>query len=279
MKIGLYNLQGGTGKTTIATNMAYYLSNKVKTLYIDCDIYGGNGALVFGLDDNAYSLNAYLSGECGLGDVVVNYEQLSVITCDTTPDAFNTDFVQEKFIELINIMDNNYDVIILDLPPNITEGNLLLSERPDLCKMIVVAEDSIPGIANALKTTELLNKLNMGILGTVVNKDRGIVNFEDIINNIIGILPYDKEVEHQWIDGKPVIGKKSKFGKELKILVEDLAEAYIEKDLATSRALNIAKELRSSVVGNKDNEDVNDIDDIDIDDINIDDIDVNDLMK
>ena len=49
MKIGFYNIQGGTGKTTLATNMAYYISDVVKTVYVDCDIYGGNSALFFNL--------------------------------------------------------------------------------------------------------------------------------------------------------------------------------------------------------------------------------------
>ena len=257
MKIGFYNLQGGTGKTTIATNMAYYLSDRAKTLYMDCDIYGGNGALLFGFEDNANTLNTYLTGECSLDDIILEYNQLSVITCDTTPNAFNTDVDQKKFIDLINTVEKNYDIIILDLPPNITEGNILFSSESVLNKVMIVAEDSIPGIANALKTEELLNALNIDIIGTIVNKDRGIVEFENILNDVIAILPYDKHVEYQWMEGKPIIGKKSKFGKELSFLIDDLAEAYIEKDLATSRALKIAKEFRGSIIGEDDEEDLN----------------------
>ena len=90
-----------------------------------------------------------------------------------------------------------------------------------------------------------------------MNKDRGIVEFENILNDVIAILPYDKHVEYQWMEGKPIIGKKSKFGKELSFLIDDLAEAYIEKDLATSRALKIAKEFRGSIIGEDDEEDLN----------------------
>jgi len=257
MKIGFYNLQGGTGKTTIATNMAYYLSDRVKTLYMDCDIYGGNGGLLFGFEDNVNTLNAYLTGECSLDDIILEYNQLSVIACDATPNAFNTDVDQKKFIGLINTMEKDYDVIILDLPPNITEDNILFSSESVLSKVMIVAEDSIPGIANALKTTELLNALNIGIIGTIVNKDRGIVEFESILDDVIAILPYDKQVEYQWMEGRPIIGKKSKFGKELSFLIDDLAEAYIEKDLVTSRALKIAKEFRSSIIEDEYEKDLN----------------------
>ncbi|WP_421077965.1 MinD/ParA family protein [Methanothermococcus sp. Ax23] len=253
MKIGFYNIQGGTGKTTIATNMAYYLSDRIKTIYIDCDIFGGNGALLFGLENNPNTLNAYLDRECSLDDIIHEHDNLSIIVCDTTPNAFNTDIDQKKFLDVIRFADEHYDVVILDLPPNITEGNILFSNENVLNKMIVVAEDSIPGIANTLKTIELLHALSIEIVGTIVNKDRSIVDFEDILDNVMAILPYDKKVEYQWLDGVPIIKKRSAFGKELSFLADELTEAYIEKDLATLRALKIAKEFRSSIIGNDDN--------------------------
>ncbi|WP_292459953.1 MinD/ParA family protein [Methanothermococcus sp.] len=259
MKIGFYNIQGGTGKTTIAANMAYYLSDRIKTVYLDCDIYGGTGALLFGLEDNPNTLNAYLTEKCDFNDIIHEYKNLSVVVCDTTPNAFDTDTDQKKFLEVIKTLEKDYDVIILDLPPNITEGNILFSSESVLKKMIVVAEDSIPGIANTLKTIELLNALNLEIMGIIVNKDRNIVDFEGILNedDILAILPYDKKVEYQWLEGVPIIEKRSSFGKELTFLADELSETYIEKDLATLRALKIAKEFRSSIIGGNDEADDN----------------------
>ena len=249
MKIGFYNIQGGTGKTTLATNMAYYISDVVKTVYVDCDIYGGNSAIFFNMESVPETINAYLNGKCTIGEIIHDYDNLSVIVSDPTPGAFDTDLDVEKLVDLLNRLEEKFEVIILDLPPNITEGNILFSNEELSCKMIVVGEDSIPGIGGTLKTLELLEALEIPVIGTIINKDRKIVEYEDIIDNVIAILPYDEEVEEQWIKGEPIVKKKSHFGKELSFLIEELLEAYIEKDLATQRALEIAKEFKSRILG------------------------------
>ena len=77
--MGFYNIQGGTGKTTIAANIGYYLSDKTKTVYVDCDIYAGCGALLFGLEDSPHTLNSYLSGTSALTDIIHQFDDLSVI--------------------------------------------------------------------------------------------------------------------------------------------------------------------------------------------------------
>ena len=135
-------------------------------------------------------------------------------------------------------------------------------------------------IANTLKAADLLNELNIGVMGTVVNKDRGIVSFEEIIDDVIATLSYDDKVEQQWMDNTPIVNiKKSKFGKELASFASELAEAYLEESIATERALDIAKDLRKSIIGGVSPSEVNlestngldlDDDDLDIDDFDID---------
>ena len=278
MRLGFYNIQGGTGKTTIATNMAYYLSKSIKTVYVDCDIYGGTSAILFGFENNPNTLNAYLNDELPVEDIVQEFDTLSVITCDITPNAFNTDADPDKIVELIKLLEQYYDIVIYDLPPNISEGNILFAGSDILSNIVIVAEDGMPGIANALKTKELLDELNISYIGTVVNKDRGIVPFEEIIDDVITTLPYDVKVEQQWMDNTPIVNiKKSKFGKELIDLANELAEAYLEEGIATERALDIAKDLRKSIIGgDSPSEDKSgdagglDFDDFDIDDFDVD---------
>ena len=233
MKIGFYNIQGGTGKTTVSINMAYYMSNIVKTIYVDCDIYGGNSTLFFDMESVPETLNAYLNGTYTVDEIVHKYDNLSVLVSDPTPNAFNTDFDIRKFIDLINYLDGEYDVVILDLPPNITEGNILFSNEELSCKMIVVGEDSIVGIGGTLKTLELLEALGIEVIGTVINKDRDMINYEDVIDNIIAILPYDEKVEEQWIKGEPIIKRRTSFRKELIFLTKEIIESYIRESPTT----------------------------------------------
>lgn len=255
MKIGFYNIQGGTGKTTISTNMAYYLSKSIKTVYVDCDIYGGTSALLFGLEDNPNTLNAYLNEEAPLEEVAhIIDDTLTVIVSDVSPNAFNTDYDGEKILELLTQLESIYDVVIYDLPPGISEDSLISMDDAGevLSNIIIVAEDGMPSIANALKTQALLDELNINRLGVIVNKDRGIVSFEDIIGEeLLGILPFDNKVEEQWMDNEPIVSKKTSFSKELISLTNNLAEAYLEESIAAERALLVAKSLKGSILKDK----------------------------
>ena len=48
MKVAIASGKGGTGKTTVATNLACVLSkNNSKVTYIDCDVEEPNGHLFF----------------------------------------------------------------------------------------------------------------------------------------------------------------------------------------------------------------------------------------
>ncbi|WP_456371861.1 MinD/ParA family ATP-binding protein [Methanocaldococcus sp.] len=246
MKVGFYNIQGGTGKTTIAANFAYILSQSVKTILIDCDLYGGTSSLIFGLEDVDQNLNTYLSGDSTIEDIIYNYEDLAIIPTGVTSDIFGYKIDIEKFIELVEVLSDEYDVIVYDFPPNIPESSILLaygSEENLINKVIVVGEDSIPAIVNSLKSIDLLKDFGIGLTGIIVNKYRGLTDLSEIADDIVGVLSYDPNVERQWSESKPIVKIKTKFSKELNNLTHDIASVYLEKDLASLRALKIAKAL------------------------------------
>ncbi|WP_456375352.1 MinD/ParA family ATP-binding protein [Methanocaldococcus sp.] len=246
MKVGFYNIQGGTGKTTIAANFAYILSQSVKTILIDCDLYGGTSSLIFGLEDVDQNLNTYLSGDSTMEDIIYNYEDLAIIPTGVTSDIFGYKIDIEKFIELVEVLSDEYDVIVYDFPPNIPESSILLaygSEENLINKVIVVGEDSIPAIVNSLKSIDLLKDFGIGLTGIIVNKYRGLTDLSEIADDIVGVLSYDPNVERQWSESKPIVKIKTKFSKELNNLTHDIASVYLEKDLASLRALKIAKAL------------------------------------
>ena len=246
MKIGFYNIQGGTGKTTIAANFAYILSHSVKTILIDCDIYGGTTALLFGLEDKEHNLNTYLSGDSAIEDIIYQYDDLAVIHTDVSSKVFGYKVDLYRFESLIKTLEEEYDVIVYDFPPNITEDNLLIGyvgEFELINKVVIVGEDSIPSIVNSLKSMELIRDLGIGLTGIIINKYRGLTDISEIIDDVIGILPYDQNVERQWVESTPIVKIKTKFTKEMTKLTNELASVYLEKDLASLRALKLAKAI------------------------------------
>ncbi|ACV25118.1 MinD/ParA family ATP-binding protein [Methanocaldococcus fervens] len=246
MKIGFYNIQGGTGKTTVAANFAYILSQSVKTVLIDCDIYGGTTALLFDLEDKEHNLNTYLSGESTIDEIIYNYDDLAVIPTEVSSKVFGYKADISRFENLINILEEEYDVIVYDFPPNITEDNPLIGyvgEFELVNKVVIVGEDSVPSIVNSLKSMDLIRDLDIGFTGIIVNKYRGLTDITEIIEDVIGILPYDPNVERQWVESSPIANIKTKFTKELTKLTNELASIYLEKDLASLRALKLAKAI------------------------------------
>lgn len=71
-------------KTTVAANFAYILSQSVKTILIDCDIYGGTTAVLFGLEDKEHNLNTYLAGDSAIEDIIYHYDDLAIIHTDVS---------------------------------------------------------------------------------------------------------------------------------------------------------------------------------------------------
>ncbi len=282
MKICFYNLQGGTGKTTIALNLAEYLSEKIRTVYVDCDLYGTTAPFLLDYDNlEKQTLNSYIMDEINLGDLIIQRNTLSLILSDGTPEAFAADPNPKKIGELLDILEQEYDLVICDLPPNASGDSILFNEPDKINNVILVSNDSVGSIANTLKSMELLHELKINIIGTVVNNDQGNVPFEDILPNVLAILPYDDKVEKQYAEGVLTVNmKSSSFGKAIKRLAEDLAEAYLEESIATERALSVAKGIRGSIIGstNKDKEDIkeklnNTLDDFDLDDFDVDEFD------
>ncbi len=246
MKIGFYNIQGGTGKTTIAANFAYILSESVKTILIDCDIYGGTTAVLFGFEDHEHTLNSYLAGESAIEDIIYHYDDLDIIHTDVSSKVFAYKYDLSRFGELIKILEDEYDVIVYDFPPNIVEDNPLfgyVGEYEFINKIIIVGDDSIPSIANSLKTMDLIRELGIGITGIILNKYLGFTDIGEIVDDIVGILPYDYNVEKQWTESTPIVKFKTKFTKELRKLTNEIASVYLEKDLASLRALKLAKAI------------------------------------
>ncbi len=245
MKIAFYNLQGGTGKTTLATNFAYYLSQSIKTAYIDCDFFAGTSSFVFNLEDVEHNINTYFIGESTLEDIMYNYDDLIVIPAGVTTEVFQSKFDTEKFNDLLTFLADECEIIVLDLPPNITEDNILtyagIYEYID--KVLIVSDDSIPGISNTLKTMDLLEDLGLGNEGIIVNKYVGHTDLEEIADDLLGVLPYDINVERQWKESTPIIRMKTKFSKEFKKFINNTVKTYLEKDLASLRALKLAKEI------------------------------------
>ena len=109
--IGVIQVKGGAGRSTVSTNLAGELSKQGKTVLIDCDMPQGTAASWFAVRQQA--------GKAGnlIADTVTNHREL-VAKVEQYQDA---------------------DFIVLDGPPRIAELTKAILILADLCLIPVGA--------------------------------------------------------------------------------------------------------------------------------------------
>ncbi|MFX0182299.1 MAG: tyrosine-protein kinase family protein [Candidatus Hodarchaeota archaeon] len=137
-KILVHSYKGGTGKTTVALNIASLLSQSSKILLIENDFIMPSFFNIFKLEPDVY-FNDYLNGNANFDDVIQHEvkSNLDVILTNKTFDpnerVMGSD--QEWFLNILGRMiedfkalEDNYDYVIFDSPPgwNLIVVNLIM---------------------------------------------------------------------------------------------------------------------------------------------------------
>ena len=167
----------GEGKTTVAGNLAYILSQDgAKVLVIDCNLRNPSMHNNFFVS-NEKGLTDFLIKNCELDSILKKIEDsLFLITAGTIPpnpsEILGIDLMQE----LLNKVSVNFDYVILDTPAVIpVTDTLILSAKSD-ATLIVVKSRTVK--AKIVKQSyEKLASVKANIIGTVLNEtDKAIEN-------------------------------------------------------------------------------------------------------
>ena len=161
----------GEGKSTTCANLAVVMAeNGYKTVLIDCDQRRASLHKLFNIS-NEKGLSDFLVGNIQFSEAVQKTEipNLNIITSGTKPPNPSELIGSEKMKNFIEDLKETYDYLILDTPPvTIVTDAQLLSTYADGC-VLVVASSEVEKAA-AVKSKELLEKVNAKILGVVLNK-------------------------------------------------------------------------------------------------------------
>lgn len=174
--------KGGVLKTSIATNLAGVLCKKGKVLVIDVDNQG-DVALSFGLtpDDFEHTIYDVLVDDMPAKHVVENvYKNIDILPGNDDMEFFDIDVLtninryKQPFSLLrskLKDIENNYDYVIVDTPPNIglAQGNslayvdeVLIPFQPENYSM-----RSLVKIINAVQSFKKDHNPKLRILGIV----------------------------------------------------------------------------------------------------------------
>lgn len=166
--ICMCNKKGGVGKTSVAINLAYLLSNTkgadIKVLYIDNDEQGNGTDFFKGSYDK--TLADLLLGKADITEIIqpTRYRNIDLISCndDIVLAALDVqkddEIIQQDILQqsLESIADQ-YDYCIIDNPPaiNITVINAFVAADT----AIIVTQPHIFSEAGVLKTIDYIKTL------------------------------------------------------------------------------------------------------------------------
>lgn len=174
-KIGIFNNKGGVAKTTSVINLAYSFQKQDKNvLVVDCDT-----------QENCFSF--FMTSRNASPILPTDYEKIS----HTTWERYNN--LTEKEIE-------NFDYILFDLPPTISEEVMVIIRHFDVVYVpTILGEFEIAGLK---RVTDEIHKQGVKLGGVFVtmyqshNDAEIIEEFRKILQDRLmkTVIPYSKTV-------------------------------------------------------------------------------------
>lgn len=218
--------KGGVGKSTISSHLAYYLqSSGYRVGLFDSDIYGPSMQKIFNIDKELDIKNGkFIPHEkfgiklMSMGFIVQSHDALvwrgPMVTKTLNQMLLQTDWNDGKY---------DLDYLIIDTPPGTGDVHLSLAENYEIDGAIIVSTPQSLAIANAHRSVDMLQKLNIKLIG--------------VIENMAFLI--EKDGSKNYIFGKNNVSKYA-HNMNLKLL----ATIPVISEISTSNIFNVDEYLR-----------------------------------
>ena len=182
--------KGGVGKTSISLKFAKLLSEKFKTLLIDCDINLSNTSIRLGIpiENSFYDL---INGEKSFEECLYKDGDFHLLpSCNGNMEIFKSDMRSDKVIlDIINQYRDKYEYIVLDCSADINRVTLNLNAYSDDRFIIVVPDKA--SITDSYSLIKILaTKYGIKENYLIVNKVSNITQYQKIIKTLGDTIDY-----------------------------------------------------------------------------------------
>lgn len=161
--------QSGEGKSTVAGNLAFSLSQDgSKVLIIDCDLRNPSLHEKFEVSVNKGITDVLFEKDKLSNDLIKINDKLFLLPCGTIPPNPAEILGSHRMEEFLGELTKSYDYIVIDTPPvmAVTDAQLLAAKAD--ATVLVVRANTIKGKV-VLNSYKELEKVKANVIGTILN--------------------------------------------------------------------------------------------------------------
>jgi len=209
--------KGGVGKTTTTSNIGMALARLgYNTLLVDADVGLRNLDLLLGLENRIiYTGLDVLAETCRLEQALITDKRQAKLTFfPLSSNQAKSPITKEQIQKLIQLLDSQYDFILIDSPAGIDEG--FQTAVVPAQEAIVVVTPEVPSIRDADKVIGILVTQNIKKISLLINRIRpkmvktdDMMSIDDVKNilgvPLVGVIPDSGQVIIASNRGEPLV--------------------------------------------------------------------------
>ena len=209
--------KGGVGKTTTTANIGMSLARLGhSTLLLDADVGLRNLDLLLGLENRIiYTGVDVLNKVCRLEQAVIkDKRQSKLVFLPLSSNRSEVDVTSEQIKDLINIVQSDYEYILIDSPAGIDNSFQTAIECAN--EAIVIVTPEVPSIRDADRVIGLLMSRSIKKINLIINRIRpnmvktdDMMSIEDVISilgiSLIGVIPDTEKIIIASNRGEPIV--------------------------------------------------------------------------
>ncbi|EJL28309.1 AAA family ATPase [Novosphingobium sp. AP12] len=170
----------GDGKTTSSLAFARSLSDtERRTLLIDCDVRRAAMQEASGINPGKLDLIAYLQGRANPDEITIKTDSPHLDVIMVNAPFFNSTnlFESDRMARLLEVARQNYDQIVLDLPPivGLADGRNLAALADAIVFVVKWNSTPLPAARNALDALQAIGREPAGVLVNAVAETSGML--------------------------------------------------------------------------------------------------------